>query len=61
MVLKPQRISVVTMDSGVEASENIRCDDGHCMVLKPQRISVMTMDSGVKASENIRCDDGQWC
>ena len=51
----------MTMDSGVEASENIRCDNAHCMVLKPQRISVVTMDCGVEASENIRCDDGQWC
>ena len=42
-MLKPQRISVVTMDSGVKASENIRCDNVHCMVLKPQRISVVTM------------------
>ena len=49
-MLKPQRISVVTMDSGVKASENIRCD-GWTVVLKPQRMSVVTMDSGVEASD----------
>ena len=59
-MLKPQRMSVVTMDSGVKASENVRCDDGQWL-LKPQRMSVVAMDSGVEASENVRCDDGHWC
>ena len=50
----------MTMDSAVEASENVYCDDAQ-VPLEPQGISIVTMRSAVKDSENIRCDDGQWC